>query len=374
MSIPVIPIGATFVTATLLLSANSLPAGARYLGEIDISSLHGNEIDAVIEYSIIVRDYLDAIDGVVFQVLAQTRQPAATERHNIVQRLFVQIENITNADITFVDKRLILGGFGAASGFAKPRPTLSVFTPTPDAPFIVKDRDHTVLDATATAWQLLPTGAASTLNGHDGAYYLNRANHSGIQALATVDGLSAALSAKATTSDIDSRIAALVGSAPILLDTLGEIAAYLTAEDTALAALTTAIGSKQDKFARISIAVATASLAANATDSSKSAAIGRTGQILGILSDGAAWVRVYRDSAARTADAARLQSVAPAVGAGVVWDSVHGISNLLIKADGPVPFANMEASPLAALPMRITNLDSSTRIVNLAINVITLEA
>lgn len=45
-------------------------------------------------------------------------------------------------------------------------------------------------------------GDASTLNGQNGAYYRNRANHTGTQAQSTITGLSTALAAKANTADL----------------------------------------------------------------------------------------------------------------------------------------------------------------------------
>lgn len=55
-------------------------------------------------------------------------------------------------------------------------------------------------------------GDADTLQGQNGAYYRNRANHTGSQAISTVTGLQTALNAKADTSSLGTAAAADVGA------------------------------------------------------------------------------------------------------------------------------------------------------------------
>lgn len=70
----------------------------------------------------------------------------------------------------------------------------------------------------------------------------DRANHTGTQAASTISDF-----ASVTDSRIDTKIAALVNSAPGALDTLGEIATALAADESAAAALATTVGNKVDK-------------------------------------------------------------------------------------------------------------------------------
>lgn len=154
--------GTDFITATLLLSANAMPAHSRWKGEVDITSLQGNETGELIEYLMLTRCTLDAVAGVHFRVLDQTLQPAADERANVLRRLFFEIENTTDSAISFTEARLILGGRAAAVGFARPRPTLAALTPTPSTPFVVKDRDGAPLDSAHQRFSLVPVVANMT--------------------------------------------------------------------------------------------------------------------------------------------------------------------------------------------------------------------
>lgn len=76
------------------------------------------------------------------------------------------------------------------------------------------------------------------------AFLLARSNQTGEQGIETVTGLQAAIDAKTTTTYVDGRIAAVVGTAPANLDTLQEIAAQLANDESAASALTTAVAAK----------------------------------------------------------------------------------------------------------------------------------
>lgn len=63
-------------------------------------------------------------------------------------------------------------------------------------------------------------------------------------AQATADAAQALAAAGLSAQDVDTRIQAVIGTAPTALDTLGEIAAQLASDETAAAALTTQMAGK----------------------------------------------------------------------------------------------------------------------------------
>lgn len=69
-----------------------------------------------------------------------------------------------------------------------------------------------------------------------------------LDALPDADTLASSLAGKATPTDITTAINALVNSAPGVLDTLGEIAAALQADESAAAALAALVAGKVDKI------------------------------------------------------------------------------------------------------------------------------
>lgn len=154
--------GVDYVTATLLLSADGMPAYSLWAGEIDLSFLQGNETGQLIEYSQLTRCTLDALEGINFRLLNQTVQVEEEERGNTIRRLFFEIQNTTNAPRSFGEARIILGGRASTVGYARPRPPMAPIALTPSAPFIVKDRDGAPLDASQIAFTRLAIVASAT--------------------------------------------------------------------------------------------------------------------------------------------------------------------------------------------------------------------
>ena len=101
---------------------------------------------------------------------------------------------------------------------------------------------QTAANVTATLGSYLPSVmAASTYQPVLGFTPYNATNPSGYQTAAQV---TTALSGYATTSSVDSRVAALINAAPAALDTLSEIATQLISDENAAAALTLAVAGK----------------------------------------------------------------------------------------------------------------------------------
>lgn len=117
---------------------------------------------------------------------------SADPRQAIVSRLSFDIEFTSDAAV-FESLPLIVKGYAAATN-APASFSLPAFTPSPDAPFVVADADGGAL-ATGIAVEELSVFASDSelLQGEDSDYYLDRANHTGTQAMGTVTGLGTAL-------------------------------------------------------------------------------------------------------------------------------------------------------------------------------------
>lgn len=120
-------------------------------------------------------------------------------RQAIVSRLTFDIEFAADA-VAFEALPLVVKGFAAATN-APASFSLPAFTPSPDAPFMVADADGGALATGITVEELsVIAGDSELLQGENGDYYLDRANHTGTQAISTVSGLGSALDELAQAS------------------------------------------------------------------------------------------------------------------------------------------------------------------------------
>ena len=91
-----------------------------------------------------------------------------------------------------------------------------------------------------------------------------------------------------------------------------------------------------------------------------------------IQTDRAAWVRVYTDSASRTADLGRLQAEDPLPGAGVVAEVITSGAETINLAPAPTGFNN--SSPVTnSMPLKIVNLSGVTNPVEVTLTALKLE-
>lgn len=99
---------------------------------------------------------------------------------------------------------------------------------------------------------------------------LARANHTGTQTLSTISDAgtiaSHAVADFTTPAQVDARIASLINAAPSALDTLGEIATQLAADETAAASLTTALSTEVTNRTAAVTAEAASRVAGDATN------------------------------------------------------------------------------------------------------------
>lgn len=125
------------------------------------------------------------------------------------------------------------------------------------------------------------------------------------------------------------------------------------------------LGSRENR------SVTTSNIAHNANENVS--VTGYKGYILyKIQTSAAAWVRIYTDSASRTADAARSESVDPSAGSGVIAEVITTGANTVIVAPGTIGF-NVETTPTTNIPMAVKNKSGSSAAITVTLTVLQIE-
>lgn len=123
---------------------------------------------------------------------------------------------------------------------------------------------------------------------------------------------------------------------------------------------------------RLSVGYTTATLAPSATETG-TVALKKTSDILKIVTNYPAWIRLYGTAAQRTADASRLITQDPAPGAGVFLDASTSSSLDLVMS--PIPtFSNGDGTPADVGYLSVKNLDSTSRVITVTITYLPQEA
>ena len=121
-----------------------------------------------------------------------------------------------------------------------------------------------------------------------------------------------------------------------------------------------------------------------ATATTASIANGATGNIaitgfksyalLKIVVEHEAWVRIYTDTASRTADASRAEGVDPTPGSGVIAEVITTAApQTILISPGTIGFNN-EGTPTTSIPIAVTNKSGTTRTITVTLTVLQLEA
>lgn len=113
-------------------------------------------------------------------------------------------------------------------------------------------------------------------------------------------------------------------------------------------------GSSGGGNARTSRSATTASIADGAADNVTVTSTGKAGQLLSIQTDAAAWVTVYATTAARAADASRLETVDPTPGSGVLAEVITTSAQTILLTPGAT-FFNAESTPASELYLKVVN-------------------
>lgn len=95
-------------------------------------------------------------------------------------------------------------------------------------------------------------GDAATLGGSDGAFYRNRANHTGTQLASTVSNFDERVMSLTAgyidSAELEARVNALIAGAPGLLDTLDELAAAIGDDANFAATIQNQLNARTRKF------------------------------------------------------------------------------------------------------------------------------
>ena len=114
----------------------------------------------------------------------------------------------------------------------------------------------------------------------------------------------------------------------------------------------------------------TASIANGASGNIEFTTIGKSYSLYKIQSNGAAWVRIYSDTASRTADAGRTQGQDPAEGSGVIAEGIFTGSGTLRVTPAVMGWLDNSESNV---PVAVQNNTGSTGTVQVTLTALTLE-
>lgn len=124
-------------------------------------------------------------------------------------------------------------------------------------------------------------------------------------------------------------------------------------------------------LSRVTEAETTASIANGAAGNVAYADLGKSYALYTVHTDKEAWIRIYSDTASRTADASRNQGDDPAEGAGIVAEFVATSANTEFKVT-PAVYGYVDDGE-TTIPVSITNNSGSTGTVTVTLTALKLE-
>lgn len=141
MSFSNIPLADNIKTASLSLSVETLPAYSKWRGEVSLEDVLFNETFQPVLTSVILDIQTDPRPGLVIRRTQNARHNSDTARLNTTNRLFLEIENVSDAPLTLEDVPVTLWMLQGA-----PLPTGEVRLVVPaletnESPFTMKDGD-----------------------------------------------------------------------------------------------------------------------------------------------------------------------------------------------------------------------------------------
>ena len=166
---------------------------------------------------------------------------------------------------------------------------------------------------------------------------------------------------------------------PIDLDDLSDVDTTTTAPtDGQVLTWVDANGQWEPAYAaggggRSAVAVTTSSLASGASEDVTLAGTGKAGQFMSVTTDRPAWVVFYTDEASRAADAPRTETTSPSPGSGVLMEVITTAAETVVISP-VVNYFNNESSPVASLPLKVTNKDATTQTVQVDVKLLSTEA
>jgi hypothetical protein len=100
---------------------------------------------------------------------------------------------------------------------------------------------------------------------------------------------------------------------------------------------------------------------------------GYTFVVLRVVTDFAAWVRIYNSAAAQSADSARPITTDPEPGSGVIAEIITATGLLDIMLSPQPIGSSQEATPTIAIPITITNKSGASHAIELTVTSLELE-
>lgn len=125
-------------------------------------------------------------------------------------------------------------------------------------------------------------------------------------------------------------------------------------------------------IARSEVSGTTASIADAASADLTITNTGKTGQLLSIETDAAAWVTVYASQATRTADASRTETTDPTAGSGVLAEVITTGAQTVLLTPGAT-FFNSESTPAGELYLKVVNKSGSSAAIAVTLDVLPIE-
>ena len=132
-------------------------------------------------------------------------------------------------------------------------------------------------------------------------------------------------------------------------------------------------GSSSGLISRATVSGTTQSIANNAQDNISIAGY-KSYALLSIKPSVAAWVTLYTDAAARTADANRVQGADPSPDAGVIAEVITTAAATDVKMSPGVIGWNNDTTPSTTIYAKVVNKSGSTGTVNVELKLLKLEA
>ncbi len=247
---------------------------------------------------------------------------------------------------------------------------------------------------------------AENLNGQQGSYYRDRANHEGVQPASTIsdfaesvddrvnallrqgnnislvyDDVANTLTISATggSSSTGSSAIAVLDEGATLTTTatsLNFVGAGIEATNTGGSVTINvpgSTGSGSTTLARNQTNYTTAVLPPGAIDAG-TVILGKSFHLLKVQTSIPAWIRIYATNAYRNADNRTDSSAAPSdsVKSGIIFEGITSNSQLFIDCRNTFG-ASLEATPSSSIPIAIANLGSNTATINADFTKLTVE-
>lgn len=230
---------------------------------------------------------------------------------------------------------------------------------------------------------------ADTLDGFDSSYFLNYNNLSNKPEIpgpqvqsdwTAVSGLGVILNKPTLATVATSGSYADLSNKPTIPTTLtglgitdGTVGQVLTTDGAGTFTFTTVAGSGSGAMASRTTASATTASIANAASADISITGFKSYMLLKIETSAAAWVRLYSDTASRTADASRTITTDPAPGTGVIAEVISTGAQTILITPGIFGFNN-ETLPTTTIPATVTNKSGTTTAITVTVTLVQLEA